>query len=205
MHKITKDVMGAEEATRPTPCLTEPERWFPDDQKPDPYAVAACWSCHFQPACARRALDQREEFGVWGGYRLAPGPKLERTRTHLEIVAGREMGPAVPPIPAVIAALEDLAGTGDQPATPMPVSVQAETTMVYPPLELAAAPVDLPDWAEPTAQDLIDAQRDELDARWSYPLDLELLVDGRGQILLPLEPGAALGSHSDRAVVKRAS
>ncbi|EUA17285.1 transcription factor WhiB domain protein [Mycobacterium xenopi 3993] len=36
--------------------------------------MAACWSCHFQRGCARRALAQPlPEFGIWGGYRLAPG------------------------------------------------------------------------------------------------------------------------------------
>jgi hypothetical protein len=200
MHKITKDVMDAEEATRPTPCLTEPERWFPDDQKPDPYAIAACWSCHFQAGCARRALaEPLPEFGVWGGYRLAPGPGLERTRAYLEIVAGRQMGPAAPPIPAVIDALEDLAGTGERRHPD-----QADTAVVYPPLELAAAPTDLPDWAEPSELDLIAAEREEL-AALQYALDLELLVDGRGQILLPLQAAAGVGSHRPRTVVQRAS
>jgi hypothetical protein len=190
MHKITKNVMDSEEATRPTPCLTEPERWFPDEQKPDPYAVAACWSCHFQPACARRALAHLPEHGVWGGYRLAPGPGLARTRLALEIVAQRQMGPAVPPEAEVIAALDDLCGTAAQTTV---------ADIVYPPLELAAAPADLDDWREPTDAELLAAERDEI-AALQYPIDSDVLFDARGQILLPLD--AVMVSP---AVIKQAS
>jgi len=110
MHKVTKHVMAPEEATAPTPCGADPERWFPDEQKPDPYAVAACWSCHFQRGCARRAVSQPlPEFGIWGGYRLAPGPGLDRTRAQLAIVAGLRMGPTASPGPEVQAAIEELA------------------------------------------------------------------------------------------------
>lgn len=110
MHKVTKHVMSPEEAAAPTPCGADPERWFPDEQKPDPYAVAACWSCHFQRGCARRALSQPlPEHGIWGGYRLAPGPGLNRTRAQLAIIAGLAMGPAASPGPEVVTALEDLA------------------------------------------------------------------------------------------------
>ncbi|MBL3752504.1 transcription factor WhiB [Mycobacteroides abscessus subsp. abscessus] len=82
---------------KPTRCLYEPERWQPDEQKPDPEAVAACWSCHFQRNCARQALDWRETHGIWGGYRLAPGPGLQDTRAQLAIIAGLHMGPAKSP------------------------------------------------------------------------------------------------------------
>jgi len=111
MHKITKHVMPAEEAITPTPCADEPERWFPDEQKPYPDAVASCWeSCYFQRGCARRALaEPQPEHGVWGGYRLAPGPGLEHTRRQLAIVAGYEMGPSLPPSVEVTAVLLDLA------------------------------------------------------------------------------------------------
>ncbi|MCV6992963.1 MULTISPECIES: WhiB family transcriptional regulator [Mycobacterium] len=120
MHKVTKHVMPPEEARATTPCKADPERWFPDEQKPDPYAVAACWSCHFQRGCARRALAQPlPEFGIWGGYRLAPGPGLNRTRAQLAIVAGLAMGPPASPGKEVAAALEDLAA---KPTDPVPAA-----------------------------------------------------------------------------------
>jgi hypothetical protein len=86
-----------QEPERITPCRYDPERWHPDEQKPDPTAVAACWSCHFQPQCASRALANNESFGIWGGYRLAPGPGLVRSRQQLAIIAGAEMGPPASP------------------------------------------------------------------------------------------------------------
>ena len=118
MHKVTKHVMPPEEAIVTTPCKADPERWFPDEQKPDPFAVAACWSCHFQRGCARRALAQPlPEHGIWGGYRLAPGPGLNRTRAQLAIVAGLAMGPPASPGNEVLAALEDLAPKPDDAVT----------------------------------------------------------------------------------------
>lgn len=82
--------------------------------------MAACWSCHFQRGCARRALAQPlPEFGIWGGYRLAPGPGLNRTRAQLAIVAGLAMGPPASPGKEVAAALEDLAA---KPTDPVPAA-----------------------------------------------------------------------------------
>jgi hypothetical protein len=106
MHKVTKHLMSAEEALAPTPCGNDPERWFPNDQKPDPEAVAACWSCYFQRGCARRALAQPQpDHGIWGGYRLAPGPGLKRSRQQLAIIAGQTMGPPASPGAEVLAVL----------------------------------------------------------------------------------------------------
>lgn len=89
--------VGYDEPERPTPCYYDPERWHPDEQRPDPTATAACWSCFFQSRCALKALNTEAEFGIWAGYRLAPGPGLERTRKQLAIIAGLEYGPAVSP------------------------------------------------------------------------------------------------------------
>lgn len=208
-HKITKHLMPAEEATRPTPCATDPERWFPDEQKPDPYAVAACWSCYFQAGCARRALSEpAPEHGVWGGYRLAPGPGLARTRAQLEIIAGHEMGPAFSPGPEIIAALEDLAGITLAGTCGTAIADGIATALD----SVAAGVVDLDDWREPSAEDLAVAAREE---RAALALYADELVDDRGQILLPLEgpstePSAA-PRHARRvaslagAVAKRAS
>lgn len=118
MHKITKHVMPAAEPTQPTPCQLDADpdddRWFPDSPKPDKYAVATCWTCYFQSSCARRALaEPLPEYGIWGGYRLAPGPGLERTRAQLAIVAGLAMGPAPSPGAEVLEALVDLTKDDD--------------------------------------------------------------------------------------------
>ncbi|WP_219068192.1 WhiB family transcriptional regulator [Candidatus Mycobacterium methanotrophicum] len=86
-----------EEPERPTPCFYDPERWHPDAQLPDPEAMAACWSCFFQSRCALKALATDAEFGIWAGYRLAPGPGLKRSRAQLEIIAGMKMGPPMSP------------------------------------------------------------------------------------------------------------
>lgn len=86
-----------DEPEQTTPCFYDPERWHPDEQRPDPSAMAACWSCFFQSRCALKALNTEAEFGIWAGYRLAPGPGLERTRKQLAIIAGLEYGPAVSP------------------------------------------------------------------------------------------------------------
>jgi len=107
MHKLNRHLMPSDEATAQTPCASDPERWFPVDQKPDPEAVAACWSCYFQRRCARRALAQPlPDHGIWGGYRLAPGRGLKRSRKQLAIVAGEAMGPPASPGAAVLQAIE---------------------------------------------------------------------------------------------------
>lgn len=198
MHKITKNVMAAEEPLFPTACGTEPERWFPDEQKPDPYAVAACWSCHFQAGCARRALAQDEEFGVWGGYRLAPGPSLERRREQLQIIAGYEMGPAMSPgaeITSALTVLEDIKrGVADladlAEATDELQSILAASTStadaVYRETDDGVEPVALDDWREPTAAEWITAEADERSAM-EHPVSAEEITDAFGQILLPLD------------------
>jgi hypothetical protein len=106
MHILNQEFINDEEPDRPTPCLYDPERWQPDEQEPDPAAVAACWSCYFQPRCARRALKLNSEFGIWAGYRLAPGPGLARSRRQLRVVAGLEIGPPRSPGGAASAELE---------------------------------------------------------------------------------------------------
>lgn len=102
-----------EEPERITPCRYDPERWHPDEQKPDPTAVAACWSCHFQSQCAARALANKESFGIWGGYRLAPGPGLVRSRLQLAIVAGVEIGPPASPGSETLAVLSAAASASE--------------------------------------------------------------------------------------------
>lgn len=101
MHKVNTHQMRDTEPSTATPCrqADDPERWFPEGQLPDPTAVADCWSCFFQPQCAMRALtlQPKPEHGVWGGYRLAPGPGLSRSRKQLRIIAGLDIGPAASP------------------------------------------------------------------------------------------------------------
>ena len=198
MHKITKNVMAAEEPLFPTMCGTDPERWFPDEQKPDPFAVAACWSCHFQAGCARRALAQDEEFGVWGGYRLAPGPSLEHRRDQLRIIAGYEMGPAQSPGAEITSALTVLAeiknGTADlTDLTDLAVAerdrqpiLAATADDIYPQTEISSTLVELDEWREPTVAELVASEADER-AALEYPVTTDELIDAYGQILLPLD------------------
>ncbi len=204
MHKMNLNVMPAEEAQATTPCAEDPELWFPDEQKPSPTAVAACWSCHFQSGCARRALSNpMPEHGIWAGYRLAPGPALEATRAQLEIIAGNAMGPAMSPSAAVTARLADLA---DLPARPVEFyqrgtvdwwsrrDPRRDPAAVGPVTEFGTASrdftvVDLDDWREhePSDADLADADA-EL-ATLEFPVAEDFLTDGRGQILLPWDGG----------------
>ena len=100
MHKVTKHQMRDTEPEQMTPCFQgDPERWFPEGQLPDAEAAADCWSCFYQSRCALRALtlDPQPEHGVWGGYRLAPGPGLKRNRKELRIIDGLDVGPARSP------------------------------------------------------------------------------------------------------------
>lgn len=117
MHKVTKHEMRGAEPAAVTPCHADPERYFPEDPLPDPEAVAACWSCFFQRDCALRALtlDPQPEHGIWGGYRLAPGPGLKRTRRQLRIIAGIDMGPALSPGAQIDTVLEGRARAIDRP------------------------------------------------------------------------------------------
>lgn len=101
MHKVNTHQMRDTEPDTATPCRQsdDPDRWFPEGQLPDPTAVADCWGCPFQSQCALRALtlEPKPEHGIWGGYRLAPGPGLSRSRKQLRIIAGLDIGPAASP------------------------------------------------------------------------------------------------------------
>lgn len=199
MHKMNLNVMAAEEAQATTPCAEDPELWFPDEQKPNPTAVAACWSCHFQSGCARRALaNPMPEHGVWGGYRLAPGPGLEATRVQLEIVAGNTMGPAMSPSAAVSARLADLADLPDRPVESYQrgtvdwwsrreqrrdaAAIQQFAAIVTASGDSAVA--DLDDWREHEPSDVDLADADAELAALEFPVAEDFLTDGRGQILL---------------------
>lgn len=149
MHKLNQQYINDEEPESPTPCLSDPERWHPDEQQPDPAAIAACWSCHFQSRCARRALSLHAEFGIWGGYRLAPGPGLARSRQQLHIVAGLEVGPPASPGAAVLLELQQphtTAASADNGATDA-MTVDAEMTTVD-------AEMTEPSAASPAAPDI---------------------------------------------------
>lgn len=149
MHKLNQQYINDEEPESPTPCLSDPERWHPDEQQPDPAAIAACWSCHFQSRCARRALSLHAEFGIWGGYRLAPGPGLARSRQQLHIVAGLEVGPPASPGAAVLLELQQphtTAAPTDNGATAA-MTVNAEMTTVD-------AEMTEPSAASPAAPDI---------------------------------------------------
>ena len=100
MPPIRNRRMLSEEPESPTPCAVgDSEDWFPDEHNSGDRAIAACWTCHFQSACARRVLTLRPapEYGIWAGYRLVSGRNLQRTLAQLEIVAGWAEGPAIPP------------------------------------------------------------------------------------------------------------
>lgn len=46
---------------------TDPEAFFPLPNADASAAVAVCRRCPVQSECLAEALDQREEFGIWGG------------------------------------------------------------------------------------------------------------------------------------------
>ncbi|EUA32560.1 hypothetical protein I553_3559 [Mycobacterium xenopi 4042] len=63
----------------------------PDEQNPT-LRGGACWSCHFQRGCARRALAQPCPSSASGRIPACARPGLNRTRAQLAIVAGLAMG-----------------------------------------------------------------------------------------------------------------
>lgn len=56
----------------------DPEVFFPDVGRNAATAKAICASCSVQAECLRYALENREEYGVWGG--LAPWERQGRQR-----------------------------------------------------------------------------------------------------------------------------
>lgn len=46
---------------------TDPEIFFPDKGAPSQPAKTVCRSCEVRPECLEYALDNGEQFGVWGG------------------------------------------------------------------------------------------------------------------------------------------
>ncbi|MEB3023479.1 WhiB family transcriptional regulator [[Mycobacterium] crassicus] len=97
---------------RRTPCHEDPERWWPEGQLSDPTAITACWSCFFQSRCALKALAIGAQYGIWAGYRLAPGPPLAHSRKQLAIIAGIEQGPVALPRAVKVAAQTAAAASG---------------------------------------------------------------------------------------------
>jgi len=50
-----------------TPCRTEPDLFFSDDDADIEAAKATCSGCPFSRGCLLDALEQEIEYGVWGG------------------------------------------------------------------------------------------------------------------------------------------
>ena len=57
-----------------TPCASDPDRWFPDDETPEEVVEEAVITCFTDCGETRRleclagALARREPFGIWGGW-----------------------------------------------------------------------------------------------------------------------------------------
>lgn len=54
--------------SRPKPCDTDPEVWFPIRRKHVDAARAVCAECPFRFLCLEDALEIEPEFGVWAGH-----------------------------------------------------------------------------------------------------------------------------------------
>lgn len=67
------------------PCAAEPERWYPDSRHDASYAVGVCRTCPARIPCLQRALDRREEYGVWGG--LTPEERHRARKLRLDAAA----------------------------------------------------------------------------------------------------------------------
>jgi len=56
--------MNTEEST---PCAKDPDKWFSGSTGVQGEAKAICRLCPFKKPCLQLALDNKEEWGVWGG------------------------------------------------------------------------------------------------------------------------------------------
>jgi WhiB family redox-sensing transcriptional regulator len=63
-----------------TPCADEPDKWFADesDTRAVAEAKAGCSGCRVRQQCLRLALDNGEDFGVWGGTAASERRQLRR-------------------------------------------------------------------------------------------------------------------------------
>lgn len=50
-----------------TPCQRDPEAWFSEAVENVAYTKQQCQTCPVRLACLKAAVDQDEEWGVWGG------------------------------------------------------------------------------------------------------------------------------------------
>ena len=63
-----------------TPCQSEPERWVGDDPDEREEAAHECGTCPLRAECYARAIENGEEWGVWGGIDLRPGSQRRTPR-----------------------------------------------------------------------------------------------------------------------------
>ena len=76
----------------------DPEKWFPAEaghqsQIEVQKAVEVCLTCPLiaRQGCARLALDQRSQYGVWAGVHLGTNPKARaQARWKLRAIAGQQ-------------------------------------------------------------------------------------------------------------------
>ena len=63
-----------------TPCAGDPDKWFADesDTRAVAEAKAGCSGCRVRQQCLRLALDNGEDFGVWGGTAASERRQLRR-------------------------------------------------------------------------------------------------------------------------------
>jgi hypothetical protein len=53
----------------PTPCAEDPEKWFVEETNLRAVAEArgGCFACWNRVGCLKRAVEDEEKFGIWGG------------------------------------------------------------------------------------------------------------------------------------------
>lgn len=60
-----------------TPCQENPDLWFSNTLTDIRLAQDICSSCSLKDKCYQTAVDNNEEFGIWGGVLFSPQPKEE--------------------------------------------------------------------------------------------------------------------------------
>jgi hypothetical protein len=62
--------------------LIEPDMWFDQTQKGQSIAVELCYKCPLILRCAAQAVENNEEFGVWGGLTPENRKRMKKNQTR---------------------------------------------------------------------------------------------------------------------------
>lgn len=89
------------------PCAEDPDLWFSLDTSKKRQAIRICERCPLRDACLQLAIDNQEEWGVWGGSTAQERARLFSLQAGMNIHCVKcknknidlfyEVGPIKPP------------------------------------------------------------------------------------------------------------